>query len=73
VLLITAGWLGDILGPRQLLAASLVVFSAASALCGLSQDAGQLVAAGVVQGIGGALIAPADHGSPWPRSVVCWY
>jgi MFS family permease len=58
VLLITAGRLGDIFGPRHLFAAGLIVFSAASALCGLSQDAGQLVAARVVQGIGGALIAP---------------
>src|SRR5881409_912384 len=58
VLLITAGRLGDIFGPRQLFAAGLIVFTAASAQCGLSQDAGQLIAARVVQGIGGALIAP---------------
>ncbi len=58
VLLITAGRLGDLFGPRQLFAAGLVVFTAASAACGLSQDAGQLIAARVIQGIGGALIAP---------------
>jgi EmrB/QacA subfamily drug resistance transporter len=58
VLLITAGRLGDIFGPRQLFAAGLIVFTVASALCGLSQDANQLIAARVVQGIGGALIAP---------------
>ena len=58
VLLITAGRLGDLFGPRQLFALGLVVFTAASALCGLSQDAGQLIAARVIQGVGGALIAP---------------
>jgi EmrB/QacA subfamily drug resistance transporter len=56
--LITAGRLGDLFGPRQLFAAGLIVFTAASALCGLSQDATQLIAARVIQGVGGALIAP---------------
>jgi EmrB/QacA subfamily drug resistance transporter len=58
VLLITAGRLGDLAGPRQLFALGLVVFTAASALCGLSQDATQLIAARVIQGVGGAMIAP---------------
>src|SRR5947209_11981293 len=58
VLLITAGRLGDLFGPRQLFAAGLVLFTAASALCGLSQDATQLIVARVVQGVGGALLAP---------------
>ena len=58
VLLITAGRLGDLFGPRQLFALGLVVFTAASALCGLSTDATQLIAARVLQGVGGALIAP---------------
>src|SRR5256712_8606773 len=58
VLLIPAGRLGDLFGPRQLFALGLIVFSAASALCGLSLDANQLIAARVIQGIGGALIAP---------------
>src|SRR5438128_12025910 len=58
VLLITAGRIGDIFGPRQLFAAGLVVFTAASAACGLSQDANQLIAARVIQGVGAALLAP---------------
>ena len=58
VLLITAGRLGDLFGPRQMFAVGLVVFTAASALCGFSHDATQLIAARVIQGVGGALIAP---------------
>jgi EmrB/QacA subfamily drug resistance transporter len=58
VLLITAGRLGDLIGPRQMFAAGLVLFTLASALCGLSQDATQLIAARVLQGIGGAMLAP---------------
>jgi len=58
VLLITAGRVGDIFGPRQLFAAGLVLFTIASALCGLSQTDTQLIAARVVQGVGGAMLAP---------------
>ena len=58
VLLITAGRLGDVFGPRQLFALGLIVFTGASALCGFSHDATQLIGARVIQGVGGALIAP---------------
>src|SRR3979409_2315061 len=53
VLLITAGRLGDLYGQRNLFAIGLAIFTAASALCGLSQDANQLIAARVLQGVGG--------------------
>ena len=58
VLLITAGRLGDLYGQRNLFAAGLAVFTIASALCGLSQDENQLIAARVLQGVGGALLVP---------------
>src|ERR1700719_933333 len=58
VLLITAGRLGDLYGQRNLFAAGLAIFTLASALCGLSQDENQLIAARVLQGVGGALLVP---------------
>src|SRR5438445_128214 len=58
VLLITAGRLGDLYGQRNLFAIGLLVFTVASALCGLSQNAGELIGARVLQGIGGAILTP---------------
>jgi EmrB/QacA subfamily drug resistance transporter len=58
VLLVTAGRLGDIWGQRNLFVAGLGVFTLASVVCGLSQDANQLIAARVVQGIGAAILSP---------------
>ncbi len=58
VLLITSGRLGDILGPRNLFAAGIAVFTAASALSGMAQDPSQLIAARALQGVGAAIAAP---------------
>jgi EmrB/QacA subfamily drug resistance transporter len=58
VLQITAGRLGDLWGPRNLFMVGLVLFTAASALCGFSRDSNELIAARIVQGVGGALLAP---------------
>ena len=58
VLLITAGRLGDLFGQRNLFALGLAVFTVASALCGFSHNVQQLIAARVLQGVGGALLTP---------------
>lgn len=58
VLLITFGRLGDLIGQRRLFIVGLVIFTAASALCGLAQDGNQLIAARVLQGVGGAILTP---------------
>jgi len=58
VLLVTAGRLGDMFGQRAMYAVGLGLFTAASAMCGFAQDTTQLIAARVLQGVGGALLTP---------------
>jgi EmrB/QacA subfamily drug resistance transporter len=58
VLLITAGRLGDLYGPKQLFIIGLIIFTLASAACGFAQNPNQLILFRVVQGLGGALLTP---------------
>jgi EmrB/QacA subfamily drug resistance transporter len=55
-LLLTAGSLADLLGRRRIFAIGLVVFSAASLLCGVAQSPLMLNLSRGVQGIGGAMM-----------------
>lgn len=53
-----SGWVADKFGARRVFRAAIVVFTAGSILCGFSQSLLQIVAARVVQGIGGAMMVP---------------
>jgi EmrB/QacA subfamily drug resistance transporter len=53
--LLLAGRLGDLIGRKRVFLAGLVLFTAASAACGLAQSQGELIAARFVQGLGGAV------------------
>ncbi|WP_225826059.1 MFS transporter [Streptomyces naphthomycinicus] len=53
-LLLGVGAAADILGRRRVYVAGVVLFAAASLLCGLASGPGTLVAARALQGVGGA-------------------
>lgn len=53
-----SGWIADRFGTRRTFLAAIVVFTAGSLLCAAAQQLAQLVAARVVQGIGGAMLLP---------------
>jgi EmrB/QacA subfamily drug resistance transporter len=57
-LLLIGGSLGDLYGRRRIFCAGVVVFSAASAWCGMAPSIQQLIVARGLQGIGGALLVP---------------
>jgi MFS family permease len=57
-LLLLGGRAGDLLGRRRVFIAGLVLFSAASLAGGFATSQAWLLSARVVQGIGGAMIAP---------------
>ncbi|HEX4205041.1 MAG TPA: MFS transporter [Ktedonobacteraceae bacterium] len=57
--LLTAGALGDRLGSKQVFLGGLVIFTVASALCGIAPNLWMLQSVRVVQGVGAALLVPA--------------
>jgi EmrB/QacA subfamily drug resistance transporter len=57
-LILTGGALGDLYGRRRVFGLGVALFAAASVACGLAPNLNVLIAARVVQGIGGALLIP---------------
>jgi EmrB/QacA subfamily drug resistance transporter len=57
-LILLGGALGDRLGRRRVFVIGVVWFAAASVLCGLASNPSTLIAARVLQGVGGALLTP---------------
>ena len=58
VLVITAGRLGDLVGPRTMFVAGIALFTAASAACGFAPGVGWLIGFRAVQGLGAAMLMP---------------
>jgi EmrB/QacA subfamily drug resistance transporter len=57
--LLLGGRAADLLGRRRVFIVGVVIFTAASLICGLAQSEGMLIASRAVQGFGGAIISPA--------------
>ncbi|MEU9228401.1 MFS transporter [Streptomyces massasporeus] len=57
-LILLGGALGDRYGRRKVFVVGVVWFALASLLCGIAPNAGVLIAARALQGVGGALLTP---------------
>ena len=57
-LLLLGGRAADLLGRRRLFTAGVVLFTAASLICGLAWSPAALLAARVIQGVGAAIMTP---------------
>jgi EmrB/QacA subfamily drug resistance transporter len=58
MLIPASGWVADRFGTQRVYATAIALFVLGSVLCALSPNLGFLVAARVVQGVGGALMMP---------------
>jgi EmrB/QacA subfamily drug resistance transporter len=58
MLIPASGWLADRVGTRTVFIAAIVLFTLGSLACAISQRLPQLVAARVLQGLGGAMLLP---------------
>ncbi|MDX6411121.1 MAG: hypothetical protein QOE91_637, partial [Gaiellaceae bacterium] len=79
--LLLGGRLADMLGRRRLFMTGLTLFTLSSLLCGFAWSEGSLIAFRAVQGLGGALLAPAalsilmttfDEGRERNRALGIW-
>ncbi len=59
VLMLTGGKLADLYGRRRVFILGLAIFAASSLACGLAPNAGFLIGARIVQGVGSAMMNPA--------------
>src|ERR1700741_3106958 len=58
MLIPASGWMADRFGTRRVYVGAIVLFVLGSVLCAMSRSLALLVAARVVQGLGGALLLP---------------
>lgn len=59
-LILVGGSLGDRLGRRRVFSIGIVIFAAASALCGIAASGNFLILARILQALGGAMLGPAS-------------
>ena len=79
-LILLGGSLGDRFGRRRVFVWGVILFAAASVLCGLAPSLPFLIAARVLQGVGGALLTPGSlaiiqatfHSDDRARAIGAW-
>jgi DHA2 family methylenomycin A resistance protein-like MFS transporter len=59
--LLTVGAMGDRYDPKQIFTLGFALFAVASLACGATPSLATLVAARIVQGVGGAMIVPSSR------------
>src|ERR1700730_10129025 len=58
VVLPATGWLGRFFGRKRFLITCIIIFTIASALCGMADTLGFLIVARILQGAGGGALQP---------------
>jgi EmrB/QacA subfamily drug resistance transporter len=58
VIIPASGWLGDRFGTKRMYLVAIGIFTVASALCGQARTLPELIAARVLQGVGGGMLTP---------------
>ena len=53
-----SGWMADRFGTKRVFAVAIIVFTLASVMCGLAVNTPMLIAARLLQGLGGAMMMP---------------
>ena len=61
IIIPVSGWLADVIGRRRYYMISVALFTTASFLCGIAPSLGFLIAARILQGIGGGGLAPVEQ------------
>jgi MFS transporter, DHA2 family, multidrug resistance protein len=61
VVLPISGWLANVIGRKRFYMICVMIFTASSMLCALSQSLGMMLVARVLQGIGGGGMAPVEQ------------
>src|SRR5205085_1509451 len=61
IIIPVSGWLADVIGRKRYYMMSVGLFTLASFFCGLAPNLGALIAARLLQGIGGGGLAPVEQ------------
>ncbi|MFH4243015.1 MFS transporter, partial [Acinetobacter baumannii] len=58
IILPATGWLSSFFGRKRFLIVCIIIFTFASALCGMATSLGMIIVARILQGVGGGALQP---------------